>query len=863
MTLLNSAALFGFAALVVPIVIHLHRRRRATIVDWPAMQFLARTMASRRRGLTLEQLLLLFCRCLLVALFVLAMARPLVTSPSGLRWVLPLLFGGGGLFTLATAIVWRSGVWKRSLLVGVAVVLFAVAVGVVSLDDGSLIRSSDDRDLAIVIDGSMSMNISEDGKTHFQQSVDEAQTLINQLSGESTVSLCVAGPITRSLQDSPFRNLNRAADALAELESVGGGANLHDAVVRAQALVERGPNANKQVVVFTDNQLQSWQRLADHWSEANPTDEMSQEPPDDSPDEDLVGDSDSEESVQVYARLAKLPTEVDNLAVVGVRVSEPLVTTHRAIAIEIDVLNSGTASVSHRTLQLLIDDRVASSRPLPQLEPGTQTTVRFLHQFQSPGRHVVTGLMDVDDLVGEDNRFDSVVTVASQLPVLIVNGSPTTDPAERAATFASLALDPTSLSSTAGTSRDAADDFAARPTAISVQAVDAPDIAAIGSLDDYQVILACEVPRLPASTARRLAQFVAKGGGLWIIPDPAAEPDFYNRWTVAGSDDSLMPATLKKRAELTREAHRPQAGNLLGLDLSAISQPSLQQMVDGGEHDLSEVSFSSYWNVEPRESTSVALRLTNGDPLVIEHSVEQGRVLMQALSLGPQESNLVSRASFPVLMHLWAQHLASGDEFDVNYQPSRNLTVNLAASEAAQGEFESLRLVTPAGARRAVAVAPADRPRMVSVGLADAAGIYQLQQADPTIAPIRFAVVRDADESDLTTASEQKLQQLTASAGIQWIEELGQLNTLGSHNTAGREIWQVLICAALLVVVAESVLTRWIIRRRAVDSDELNGASAMVTPASQSYAEPFVDSPRGHRQFSLRSLRVLAGRESE
>ena len=48
MTLLNASALFATSALLVPIIIHLNRKRKAKVIEWPAMQFLQNTMASRR-----------------------------------------------------------------------------------------------------------------------------------------------------------------------------------------------------------------------------------------------------------------------------------------------------------------------------------------------------------------------------------------------------------------------------------------------------------------------------------------------------------------------------------------------------------------------------------------------------------------------------------------------------------------------------------------------------------------------------------------------------------------------------------------------------------------------------------------------
>src|SRR3981081_4548194 len=64
----NPGFLAVAGALVsVPIIIHLINRMRFKRIRWAAMEFLLK--AQKRRRTQLEQLLLLFLRCLLIALF--------------------------------------------------------------------------------------------------------------------------------------------------------------------------------------------------------------------------------------------------------------------------------------------------------------------------------------------------------------------------------------------------------------------------------------------------------------------------------------------------------------------------------------------------------------------------------------------------------------------------------------------------------------------------------------------------------------------------------------------------------------------------------------------------------------------------
>ncbi len=76
MTFLNAGALFGLAAVAIPIVIHLLNQIQVREVAWAAMRFLRESVEKNRRRLLLEDILLLLLRCLLVALLILALSRP-------------------------------------------------------------------------------------------------------------------------------------------------------------------------------------------------------------------------------------------------------------------------------------------------------------------------------------------------------------------------------------------------------------------------------------------------------------------------------------------------------------------------------------------------------------------------------------------------------------------------------------------------------------------------------------------------------------------------------------------------------------------------------------------------------------------
>src|SRR5713101_6775287 len=74
----------GGALISSPIIIHLINRMRFKRLRWAAMEFLLKSQKRNRRRLIIEQLLLLFLRCLLVALVGLLVMRFVRFSLAGL-----------------------------------------------------------------------------------------------------------------------------------------------------------------------------------------------------------------------------------------------------------------------------------------------------------------------------------------------------------------------------------------------------------------------------------------------------------------------------------------------------------------------------------------------------------------------------------------------------------------------------------------------------------------------------------------------------------------------------------------------------------------------------------------------------------
>ncbi len=113
MSFLAPSLLFGLGLATLPVIIHLLNRRRFKHIRWAAMEFLLEAVTAKARRLRLQELLLMALRVLAVALFGLALARPVLSggAPSGGDAILLLdrsasmryTQGAGSLFDFAKA----------------------------------------------------------------------------------------------------------------------------------------------------------------------------------------------------------------------------------------------------------------------------------------------------------------------------------------------------------------------------------------------------------------------------------------------------------------------------------------------------------------------------------------------------------------------------------------------------------------------------------------------------------------------------------------------------------------------------------------------------------------------------------------
>lgn len=241
-------------------------------------------------------------------------------GPSGIA-----LFGGS--FVLGS-------VKARWLIRVVASALLLAAAGLVMMEKFLNLKrfeASGRRDIALVIDASASMELTSDGKSHFQRAVEEAKQLVKQAPNGTAFSVVLGGT---------FR--------------------AHDALGIAPLGLAEGTNASKKIVVFTDSQRSGWRfenpaawdGLESAWKA------MPSKP-------------------KLLLRDFGAPKAYHNLSVSSLELSRPLVATDRELVLRETVENTGTEAITPGPVVMEIEGKQTGESPVGLLVAGQKETVEF------------------------------------------------------------------------------------------------------------------------------------------------------------------------------------------------------------------------------------------------------------------------------------------------------------------------------------------------------------------------------------------------------------------------------------------------------------------------------------------------------
>lgn len=664
-----------------------------------------------RRRFRLEQLLLLLLRMGLILLVVFALSRPWISS--------------------RLAASWAPG------------------------------RS---RDVVIIIDGSSSMSWEGRAENPHARAVQWAHDLLDELQPGDSVALLEARDLVRPVVIGLTRDHDAVREALDQLPPPGGSSRLTDAVTRAAGLLRAGEHLVRDVVILTDLQAGPWQPgRTDLWRAI---------------DEQLAA-APVKPGLWVADVAQRTVDQPINFSAGPIELSRERSVPGFPVRLRSKVQASGIETTVYRKVFLEIDGQRLDDRTLTvRLDPAagemTEVAIDFEYRFASPGSHLASIVLEADDFPADDQSH-TAISVADSIPVLLVDGAGSLDPALSETYFAQKALSPE-----------------LNPMPLVRAHSILPGELSKELLAQCEVVVLANVARLSDVQIQLLQGFVSAGGGLLVTAGDQSSDEFYAAWQMP-DQQPMLPARLvsvqRGQADPGQSEPGPDDGDPADRDPAGeiawgvhIASDSLElpwlrpfRSENGGE--LALVRFTSWWNLELITETGgqtppgppapggtnaippaagqtppgppaagsggepeadaadgkntpvVVMRLETGDPLLVLQRRGKGQVALLACPLDADWSTLPARTDFVPLLHELMFQLAPGGT-------GRNVEAGgTLVAEVPRGfPFDSYRFYGPGRLELPPVPAGTMEHPLARLDQTDVPGVYELRFRDQTAA---------------------------------------------------------------------------------------------------------------------------------
>ncbi len=328
-----------------------------------------------------------------------------------------------------------------------------------------------------------------------------------------------------------------------------------------------------------------------------------------------------------------------NVAVVDLRVGDPVVTTRRNTRFTADVHNFSSTPRPNVNVSLFVDDHFV--KPSPAIIPPNATvSVNFDYEFTEAGPHFVEVKVDPDFLDVDDRRY-LALDVKSALRAIVIDGEPKDSPKESETYPLVTALDPTR-----------------QGLYFSVD-VRTAEIFNGEGLDAYDFMVLANVQSLTADKVEKIENFVRRGGGLLITLGGKVDKVSFNDSFWAGGK-GLSPAALDEVA-----GEIPGGGLEVGtvhrIAKFAAGHPVFRTFQKRMMAALYELVFHRHYRVKEFDPDKVLASFDDNfaSPLLLEKKFEEGKVLLFTSTIDGDWTTLPAHPPFLPLVWDTCRYLAA------------------------------------------------------------------------------------------------------------------------------------------------------------------------------------------------------------
>jgi len=669
-------------------------------------------------------------------------------------------------------------------------VLMLIAVGLAKptlTNLSSLFAGGATSAVAIVLDNSASMGMIDRDRGRFETAVGAAMQIMDELKEGDQVALLLTGGPSFPEQGKLDRTHEKVRQMLAGSQVSYERADLGVKVQQARKLLAESEATNKQIYVLTDLQELCWESLKEQAEKEK------------SADGDETESEEEQEVLDIpiiFVDCNRAPKP--NVAVQGVELEAEVPVAGLPIKATVELFNAAPLT-QQRHLELHLNSTKEQSSPVLTVPPEGRLKHDFLFSFKRGGlNRGEIRLVGEDGSKLDDRRFFTM-EVDQGIPVAVVKAQRHEIPYLEDTFYVEQALAP----------GRAGGEWAVRTATLT-----AKDLIS-EPLSQYTVIYCVNLPALGADAAERLKTYVAAGGNVvWICGDNV-DPEAYNQMNQQAGGQLLPAPLLEVRAPV--EGDDRDSWHVSFLDkkhraLGHLVEPaSLYQSVLVYKHIRMDTEGAG-------ESWTLA-RLDDGEALLVQRDVEDGKVLMLGTSAHVGWTNLSLRPLFLPLLARLTFELAGAEQSRHQALAGSPLVLQFE-DELPPGAVEVL---PPNGEtiRRSTENKEGQREKEFRYPETHDIGIYLLRLLE-AVRPVQIAysVNVDPDEADPTKIEREELEQRFGTTPLVFAGDPDDLSSTFAWLREGKSLWELFLFCVLIALVFETFLANRLSPKQAEDQPQ-------------------------------------------
>lgn len=628
-------------------------------------------------------------------------------------------------------------------------------------------------DVVIVLDNSYSMGYQEVDGVRFEKAKTLATDILDTLRHGDSATLILMSDTPQPVFQQLTPDLESVIAAINNAEISYRTTNVQPSLELAHEILATSEQLNKELYLISDfarNGWENWGRLPNRSG----------------------------------ARISLIPVtenEAHNISIEEIRPSNQLIGVNLLLQLNVTIVNHSTASLDQNILTLFIggEKRKTVNASLDRAAETLNTTLT--HTFSTPGTH--TGYLTLtEDRLNIDNRRYFALEVLGEVRVLCVGED--TD-------YLTLALNPNNVVADQTFSRRPIANTMILPTQCT------PAEFENFPLEDYDVIILADVPKVTRQSDTQLQEFIRQGKSIIVFVGSQSDSTSYNalssKWLPAEVGTTLT-WTPPQQVGTYQESHPifdifPSAGFSTQYAPQFYKGVALQPTAESKV--IARFEDDTPFLVERIQGTSAVLLYNCG--LFIQHKAAATTQYTNDLLVNPYFLPMLQQSVLYTAMAsgnslTWGSHV--GDTYTAYYPRSAGGKASIRLMDvSSQQENISADSRQPTTDSQNTVV-PIDEDGRLRFQGTERPGIYQIEvDTQGRIQRDFFAVNVDGNESDLAQIS---LQQAAARVGARTtVSEKTEASTVSTDTIDvrrhGREIWGELLILAVCLMMLESFLS--------------------------------------------------------